>query len=90
MTPIDTTRDVGATASGGGAVATHPVGRPRRRGRPTEPHPNHCHVGGDSLISADVPLLLHLAVSALAACALPREETQKSFLRGITTGAIKG
>ncbi len=37
-----------------------------------------------------VPLLLHLLVSAFAACALPREETQKSFLRGITTGAIKG
>jgi hypothetical protein len=37
-----------------------------------------------------VPLLLHLAVSALAACALPLEETHKSFLRGITTGAIKG
>jgi len=37
-----------------------------------------------------VPLLLRFAVSALAACALPREETQKSFLRGITTGAIKG
>lgn len=37
-----------------------------------------------------VPLLLHFAVSALAACALPREETHKSFLRGITTGAIKG